>query len=79
MNILQFPAKELTLRQQTIIGLHTYSLVQLNMSALLAERKNDFELVAIIDAHILRKCEEFNPANTLKRVKKLRQTLTGGE
>jgi hypothetical protein len=79
MDILQFPAKELTLRQETIVSLHTYSLVQLNRLAYLYDRKNDFEVVALIDAQISKKCDEFDPANTLKRVKKLRQVILGGE
>ena len=79
MKVLQFPAKELTLRQQTIVSLHTFSLVQLNRLAYIADRENDVELLVMLDAQISKKCDEFDPANTLKRIKKLRQAILGGE
>jgi len=79
MKVLQFPAKELTSRQQTIVRLHKISDVNLNRLAYLYERKNDFEVVAIIDALLLKGDVEFDPANTLKLVKSVQQTILGGE
>ena len=79
MKVLQFPAKELTPRQQTIVNLPNISDANLTCLSYLYERENDFELVAIIDALLLKGDVEFDPANTLKRIKKLRQAILGGE
>ena len=79
MKVLQFPAKELTPRQQTIVNLHNISDVNLTRLSYLYERENDFELVAIIDALLLKGDVEFDPANTLKLVKGVRKTILGGE